>query len=514
MNLRNYQTECLAEIERRGAGRWLIHMATGLGKTATFTHIPRNGRMLILAHRKELISQPASYFPEQIVGIEQGPNRSSGQEIVIGSVQSMMNRLDRFSPDDFDIVIIDECHHYASDTFRKVVEFFQPRLRLGFTATPNRADGVKLDDLFDEIIFSRDIRFGIQNEWLARLHCKTVDIGYDLSNVTRRLGDFAIGELEREVNIEAAHKAIKQAVEAHAVGPTIIFCCTKKHAIDVANYVGGKALLGDTPNRQDLLSDFGKGNQILTTVQVLTEGVDLPCAQTAIMARPTQSDTLYTQMVGRILRPKEMALVIDCVGNYMQNSICRAPSLLGIDLEAVAEKYVDDLEGDLLIDIPEAILHASNEPESWIKATKMISLIETSMDLNFHDVNYQKMPDGSFVCFLPRNRWVGISKPDDLDRSRVISNTGGHNGVLPTQQALDLVFQILSQSCKSDEILWHRKKRSGWKNDLATEDQLGYCKSLLIRNGIKGFQLKGRTKEEIGIVISRLKYAREPRKGS
>ena len=137
MELRDYQKECLDIIDKLEPGSYLIQMATGCGKTATFTNIKRKGRVLVLAHREELITQPVKYY-DCSVGIEMANNNSNGEEVVIASVMSLTHRLEKFKKDEFDIIIIDEAHHAAAQSYKKIINYFKPRLLLGFTATPNR----------------------------------------------------------------------------------------------------------------------------------------------------------------------------------------------------------------------------------------------------------------------------------------------------------------------------------------------------------------------------------------
>ena len=121
--------------------RHLVQMATGLGKTVTFANIHRHGRMLILSHRDELVAQPVKYF-DCPVGIEKAERHSDGEPVVSGSVQTLSRgtRLERnFKPGDFDLIVTDEAHHASAPTYRKIIDYLQPRLHIGFTATPNRA---------------------------------------------------------------------------------------------------------------------------------------------------------------------------------------------------------------------------------------------------------------------------------------------------------------------------------------------------------------------------------------
>lgn len=137
IKLRDYQKEVLEIIDSLEKGSYLIQMATGLGKTATFANIKRKGRVLVLAHREELVTQPIKYY-NCTVGIEMASNTSNGQEVVIASVMSLTHRLEKFKPEEFDMIIIDEAHHSAAQSYKKILNYFKPRLILGFTATPNR----------------------------------------------------------------------------------------------------------------------------------------------------------------------------------------------------------------------------------------------------------------------------------------------------------------------------------------------------------------------------------------
>lgn len=118
IQLRDYQQECVDIINNTESGSYLVAVATGLGKTVIFSHIARRGRMLILSHREELVWQPKKYF-DCSYGVEKADIHSNGEEVVSASVQSLVRRLDSFSPDDFDIIITDEAHHAVAPTYKK-----------------------------------------------------------------------------------------------------------------------------------------------------------------------------------------------------------------------------------------------------------------------------------------------------------------------------------------------------------------------------------------------------------
>lgn len=298
MELRDYQKECISTITKKPPGRYLIQMATGLGKTVTFANIPRQGRTLLLSHREELVNQPRKYFPCTF-GVEQGKSKSHGEEVVSASVQSLAKRLSRFEPNEFDMIICDEAHHAAANTYRKIFNHFTPRLLLGFTATPNRADGARLNDAFSEIIFQRDLRWGIKNGYLSDILCRRVDIGYDLTNVSTRCGDYAPGELDEAMSDTS--DAIAEAYEKYAKGATLIFAVSVRHANEIASKIEGAVVVtGKTENRAEIIERFSKREiPCIVNCMVFTEGTDIPLVETVIIARPTKSDSLYAQMVGR-----------------------------------------------------------------------------------------------------------------------------------------------------------------------------------------------------------------------
>lgn len=221
MELRDYQKECIRTIGAQAPGAYLCQMPTGCGKTATFTHIPRNGgRVLVLAHREELVRQPAKYY-DCPVGFEIAAERSHGEDVVIASVQSLANRMDRFSPAEFDLIITDEAHHAAAGTYRKIYDHFTPVKHIGFTATPNRGDKAKLDDVYERIIFQRDLPWAIKSGYLCDIYCLRVNIGYDLSRVHTRQGDYAPGELAEAMEgtaaaLELPGKLLELATEMEA----------------------------------------------------------------------------------------------------------------------------------------------------------------------------------------------------------------------------------------------------------------------------------------------------------
>ena len=450
----------------KGPGRYLVQMATGLGKTVTFANIRRTGRMLILSHREELVKQPLKYF-DCSTGIEMASNRSSGEEIVSASVQSIAHRLDRFSPDDFSTVIVDEAHHSAAKTYRKVLEYFTPEQVIGFTATPNRADGVRLDDVYDEIVFKRDLKWGIKNGYLCDIDCKRADIGYDLSAVHTRGGDYAPGELSEAMS--GTEDAIAEAYNKLSKGAVLIFAASVSHAEAISERIPGSAVItGKTKNREDLIRKFtDRKIPCLINCMVFTEGTDIPLVETVIIARPTQSNSLYAQMVGRGLRlhpEKEKLILIDCVGITGKRSLCTAPSLLGIDISNLPISKQEKIEGDLF-ELPEKIERAADTPLSWIKNIETVNLWAEQQQYELHNINFFQMPDGRLICNLPNRINKVIPCPDELGNVLIDGNK------TDMQSAIDMVYKDLTENHVDSEYIWNLKKAERWGKQPASEQQ-------------------------------------------
>lgn len=495
MQLRPYQQECIDLIQARGSGNYLVQMATGLGKTVTFANIPRQGRMLILSHREELVRQPLKYFDCQC-GVEMAKTSASPtDEVVSASVQSIARRLDRYSPFDFDIIIVDECHHAAANTYKRILEYFRPRLLLGFTATPNRSDNARLNDIFEDIIFQRDLKWGIQNGYLSDIFCRRVNIGYDLSTVRTRMGDYAPGELDKAMDGTA--DAIAEAYRDMARGATLIFAVSVNHAREISERIPGAVVVtGETKNRTSIIKAFTDGEiPCIVNCMVFTEGTDIPRVETVIIARPTQSDSLYTQMVGRGLRlypEKDKLNLIDCVGVTGKASLCTAPSLLGIDIQNVPANKMAKLEGNLF-ELPQKAMAASDCPESWIRNIQIFDLWAKGQQYNTHGVNWFKLPDGSLVCSLPDRQKITIACQDELGRTKFGSE------VIPMQQALDKAYQCLCDQFEDYRHIWDLNVVKRWGKKPASEKQIQ-----LIQKRIKGFNASGLSKMEASQILSRV----------
>ena len=342
IQMRDYQDECIESVLQaltQGVNRQVVSLATGGGKTLIFSALvsalpeirPGANKVLVLAHRKELVYQNAEKLkwlnPDASVGIEMAELRSSPEDdIISASVQTVGNsrtsRIERFDPSEFKAVIVDEVHHCSENntTYQRTLKHFGflepdcPLTLLGFSATVKRSDGRGLEHAYDEITYHKGIKDGIEEQWLAPLRALRVGTETDISNVSRQGAEFVADELESVINTDPRNDEIYRAWYNHAYSTgrkaTLIFCANVRHVEAVtetfrANQVDARCIYNGTPPelRKQNNEDFLNGRfPVYVNCAVLTEGTDFPLIDTLIMARPCRSSSLYIQSVGRGLR--------------------------------------------------------------------------------------------------------------------------------------------------------------------------------------------------------------------
>lgn len=511
--MRDYQKECLSAIENAGPGSHLCVLATGLGKTYIFSHLPRYGRVLLLSHRDELVHQPEKYY-DCSFGVEQAGEHSNGEEVVSASVQTLIRRLDKFDPYDFDMIITDEAHHAVAKSYQKIYDYFKPRVHIGFTATPDRADKSDLSKIYSDIIYYKDIKFGIKRNYLCDVDCLRVNIGYDLRHVHKQMGDFKQDELGSAMEQPEVVDAIAEAYNKYAKGATMIFAVNVAHAEKIAEKIDGAVVVtGKTPNRGEIIKEFTERKiPCIVNCMVFTEGTDIPLIETIIMARPTSNHSLYSQMVGRGLRlypGKETLRLIDCVGVTGRLDICTAPNLFGLGTDMVDDKDKEKIQGRLsnMENILEDIM---DTPKSWIINAERVNLISKEEGVNINNINYILMPDMSL--HLSTGDGINIVIPQSDARGQTIARIFRGSTLLhehypdDKQTILNDVDDYLNTYRAGSRQLWD-KTASTWGGNPSTEKQMNYIKTLLKQAGRPWDQsLVKTTKREAGIVIERLQY--------
>lgn len=339
------------EAEREG-GRHanLLVAATGTGKTVVaaldyarlIERLNGDGRrvlprLLFVAHRKEILQQALRTYRDVLKDGSFGEMFVDGQrpargDHVFASVQSLQD-LCVFEPERFDVVVIDEFHHAHAASYRKVLSHFRPKELLGLTATPERGDGVSVAAVFFGGRIASELRLwdALEADLLVPFHYFGIADGTDLRRLSFRRGQYDQGELSRLYLADRARAAkivenTRQYVADVGRMKALGFCVTVEHAHFMADYftasgIPALALDGGSSRaeREAGLAALRSGEvKALFTVDLFNEGLDIPDIDTVIMARPTQSATIFLQQLGRGLRrtpTKAVLTVLDFVGH-------------------------------------------------------------------------------------------------------------------------------------------------------------------------------------------------------
>ncbi|GHB71075.1 helicase [Streptomyces umbrinus] len=337
------------EREIRGRHRNLLVAATGTGKTVMAALDYRalrkrfgdgSPRLLFVAHRKEILRQSLRTYREVLDDASFGELLHGGEDPrdwnhVFASVQSLnVRRLEQLSPDHFDIIVIDEFHHATATTYRRVIDHFTPKELLGLTATPERMDGRNVQDEFFEGRIAAEMRLweALENDLLCPFHYFGVPDGTDLTNLGWQKGTYADRELGNLYTGDHARarivvKQIRDKISNPGAMRALGFCVTKAHAHFMADFfrkAGFQAAALDSESpaalRAQTLTDLRDGKlQVIFSVDLFNEGLDIPDVDTLLLLRPTNSATIFLQQLGRGLRrteTKPVLTVLDFIGQH------------------------------------------------------------------------------------------------------------------------------------------------------------------------------------------------------
>ncbi|QGJ94163.1 DNA helicase [Corynebacterium phage EmiRose] len=369
--LRPYQVQAVnAVLDYWGADRErytpMVVMATGLGKSTLIARLAAEAasmglRVVMLAHRGELLNQMLDTVEavapgEYSTGLVQGNSDEHGAQIVAASFQTMASPRRLASIGKRDVVLVDEAHHSMAPTYLEVLKGLgvgtPTTFACGFTATAQRTEN-DLGKLWDTIVFERSITWAIKNGYLSAPRGLVVVMPEldALKDVTIRAGDFAPGELDGVMS--ASIETVVDAIETHApdrrsivFAPGVDSCLGLAEALTARGIPAG-GVVGDMSRaaREEVYEAYRRGEiRVMVTVQVLTEGADFPMCDCVVIARPTKSQTLYSQMVGRALRlhaGKTDALVLDLAGTTLDKRL-KTLSSLGTDTKPKRVSPVSD----------------------------------------------------------------------------------------------------------------------------------------------------------------------------
>ena len=336
IELRDYQQEAIDNLKKmREDGKTiaLLYHATGVGKTITAATDAKavGGRTLFLVNALKLASQAketfAKVWPEATLGEYTGSQKDMTQTVIFATVQSISKDLEKFSPTDFDYLIVDECHHAAANTYQKIFTYFHPKFILGLTATPERSDGEDMLELFQNVAHKMDLKTAVERGVLVPIRCIRVKTNIDLTDVRINGIKYNSQDLESKLFIPERNQLIVDTYLKYVNGKkTVIFCASVDHAAEIAkllrdNGVKAEAVSGRdrVEVREKILKDYETGStNVLCACDLLNEGWDSPHTTVLFMARPTMSKTIYLQQLGRGTRRcpgKEDLLVVDFVDN-------------------------------------------------------------------------------------------------------------------------------------------------------------------------------------------------------
>jgi superfamily II DNA or RNA helicase/diadenosine tetraphosphate (Ap4A) HIT family hydrolase len=335
---RAIQEEALVALKgsrQTGEGRGLVVLATGLGKTwlaAFHVREVQAQRVLFVAHRDEILRQSRDVFRMVIPGCDAGmftgDERVPDAEFLFAAVQSLGRNLHLWTPEHFDIIIIDEFHHAAAPTYRRIIEHFEPDFFLGMTATPERLDGADLLALCnDNLVFECGLAEGIDRRELCPFRYWAEKDVADFAHIPWRNGRFDPEELARAVEtVERAQQEF-DAWQRRKGQRTLGFCSSVTHADFMADFFTGRGVRAKAVHsgptsaaRRLALQQLAAAEvDVIFSVDLFNEGVDVPEVDTVLMLRPTDSPVVFLQQLGRGLRTftgKDHLTVIDFIGNH------------------------------------------------------------------------------------------------------------------------------------------------------------------------------------------------------
>lgn len=384
MELRPYQQEAKAAIFREweDVQSTLLVLPTGTGKTVVFAKtaedcVRQRGRVLILAHRGELLDQAQDKIGK-VTGlgcsVEKADQTCIGSwfRITVGSVQSMMQekRLERFEHDFFTHIIIDEAHHAISDSYQRVIHHFPDSHILGVTATPDRGDMKEIGSVFQTLAYEYTLPQAIKDGYLCPIKALTIPLKLDISKVGISAGDFKPGEIGTA--LDPYLEQIAEEMKRYCAGrKTVVFLpliATSQKFCAILNAAGFQAaeVNGNSEDRAEVLADFEAGKyNVLCNSMLLTEGWDCPSVDCVIVLRPTKVRALYCQMVGRGTRlspGKDHLLLLDFLWHSERHELCRPAHLICENAETAAQMTADLTEkAGHEVDVAEAAQTAEEE---------------------------------------------------------------------------------------------------------------------------------------------------------
>lgn len=497
---------------------------------------------------EQIFKHCSSAYPDISIDIEMGNSHATGSaDITIASIRSLVSkdRIEKFDPRKFKLVLVDEAHHIVAPSYLRVLEYFglnetssQSPALVGLSATFSRFDGLKLGAAIDHIVYHKDYIDMIGEKWLADAIFTTVKSNADLSNVADGPnGDFNPSQLSAVVNTDNANTiavrtwlsraAERKSTLAFCVDIEHVRCLTAKfreHGID-ARYI-----TGETPKaiRAQTLDSFrNQEYPVLVNCGLFTEGTDIPNIDCVLLARPTRSKNLLVQMIGRGLRlhsGKENCHIIDFVAS-LDSGIVTAPTLFGLDPGEILDKTnAQDAKEKL---------GSPKEEESPISSRKPRLDDNVSVSFTDYDSVHDLVQDSSgeaHIRSLSKNAWVRVSQERYVlaaprGRISIVGDESGlfsvyHNRTLPTQgkgnaplsrpretaSSLDFVHAVHAADTLADSVFGSMfiSLRQPWRKKPASPGQVEFLNKHILKQNPIGVQdiTKGQAADMITKIVN------------
>ncbi|MDQ1037237.1 superfamily II DNA or RNA helicase [Streptomyces sp. V3I8] len=499
---RPYQLDAIEALRKgwaAGQNRVAVVLPTGAGKTVVFSHLAHqmleglgHRRVLVIAHREELIEQAASKLlavdPMLRVGIVKAQRDDHAEaDVIVASVQTLAVARRREAIKDIGLIIVDECHHAAARTYMEVLKHFGAWDGVpvaGFTATMTRTDG-GLAEVWQDVVMRLDILDMISDGYLCDVRGKSITVDtLDLNRVKTRGGDLVDGQLGKELEDSGAIDAIAKAyAELAADRAGVVFTPTVATAQSAAAALTAVGITAapvwgamGKDERRSTLARYASGDvQVLTNCMVLTEGFDAPHTSCIVVARPTKSPGLYVQMVGRGLRPapgKRDALLLDVMGAASRHKLA---SMVDLTEREVGEAE----EGKSLRQVAEE--HVASEKRRALAArvtTEEINLFGQSA------IRWLRTEDGTWFIRLTGSMFLFLVR-DPGTRMYRMRRYSQSDGVHPPKddiaRPLPEALAWLEQQAKVLAPGAFVAREASWRRGAASAKQVGLCRRLGIK---------------------------------
>lgn len=493
MELRPYQLEAEQAVTNewaQGKRATLLVLPTGTGKTIVFSKIIENQvrigeRVLVLAHRSELLEQAADKLSKS-TGLQCATEKAESScldswfRVVVGSVQTLMRtkRLEMFEQDYFDTIVIDEAHHCLSESYQRILSYFETAKVLGVTATPDRGDMKNLGSFFESLAYEYTLVEAIRQGYLAPIKALTIPLQLNLTNVSMQAGDFKNSDIDTALDpyLEQIAEEMQKYCFDRKIVVFLPLVNTSQKFKDILNRNGFHAaeVNGNSKDRAEILKAFEQGAyNVLCNSMLLTEGWDCPSVDCVVVLRPTKVRSLYSQMVGRgtrLCEGKEDLLLLDFLWHTERHELCH-PAHLICENEEVARTMTKNIEeAGCPIDIEEAEVKAMEDTvtarekalakqlsEMKTRKQKLVDPLQFEMSIQAEDL----------ASYTPAFGWE-MGPPSDKQ--------------IKTLEKLGILPDAIECAGKAAKLLDRLSKRR--ENGLTTPKQIRFLEN-------KGFQHVG-----------------------